>query len=198
VGVEQAFGGSRFVADATWFVNRYDDLIVGVRDAFAGASQYRTDNIANARSRGLEIGARWIPAAGVSVRAAWTRLDTEVLGVDNVPSEAPPPFTVGGQLIRRPRQQGSLDVAWSNARTAAFVTVNGRGRMTDLEPNLASTLVDNPGYAAVAAGASVRVTRGVEVYARITNLFDRRYEETFGFPAPGRAAMIGIRVTGSR
>jgi outer membrane cobalamin receptor len=198
IGVEQSFGASAFVADATWFANRYDDLIVGVRAAFAGASQYRTDNIANARSRGLEVGARWVGAGGFSVRAAWTYLDTEILGIDNFPAQAPPPFAVGGQLVRRPRQQGSIDASWSGARASAFFTVNGRGKMADLEPNFASTLVDNPGYATVAAGGSLRVTRGVEVYGRVTNLLDREYEDAFGFPALGRAGMVGIRVTGSR
>lgn len=198
VGVEQELGSPAFVADATWFVNRYEDLIVAVRAAFAGASQYRTDNIANARSRGLELGARWRLATGLSVRGAWTLLDTEVLGIDNFPSQAPPPFSVGDPLIRRPSRQGSIDVSWSRTRGSAFLTVNGRGKMTDIEPNFASTIFDNPGYATVSIGGSVLVTRGAEIFGRIANLLDREYEDAFGFPASGRTGMVGIRVTGSR
>jgi vitamin B12 transporter len=48
------------------------------------------------------------------------------------------------------------------------------------------------------AGVAVTVGRGVEVFGRVTNLFDQSYEEVFGYPAPGRAGMIGIRVAGSR
>ena len=93
--------------------NRYDDLIVAVGRNLAGASRYRTDNIANARARGLEVGARWQPVGAVAFRAAWTWLDTEILGVDGVESAAPPPYQVGDELFRRPRHQLSFDVSWT-------------------------------------------------------------------------------------
>ena len=85
-GIEHAFLRSRLVADATWFANRYDDLIIALGGSFSGVSRFRTDNIANARSRGLETGLSWQPAGEVNVRASWTWLDTEVLGVDNAPT----------------------------------------------------------------------------------------------------------------
>ena len=54
------------------------------------------------------------------------------------------------------------------------------------------------GYDVWHAGASWRVVRGVEVFGRVENLFDRAYEEALGFPAPGRTAMAGIRVAAGR
>jgi hypothetical protein len=32
----------------------------------------------------------------------------------------------------------------------------------------------------------------------VTNLFDRSYEEAFGFPALGRSGMAGLRVAAGR
>ena len=55
------------------FFNRYDDLIVAVGGSFAGASRYRTDNISNARARGLELERAWRGPHGVHARAAPTR-----------------------------------------------------------------------------------------------------------------------------
>jgi outer membrane receptor protein involved in Fe transport len=80
------------------------------------------------------------------------------------------------------------------------LSINGRGEFLDLEPNFGAFggLYDAPGYVTVAAGGSFRLAPGVDVTARVTNLFDRDYEEALGFPALGRSAMVGVRIAGSR
>jgi outer membrane cobalamin receptor len=198
IGVEQALAGSALVADVTWFANRYDDLIVAVRNVLAGASRYKSDNIANARARGLELGLSWRSKTGLSARAAWTLLDTEILGVDGLPGAAPSPYAVGDQLIRRPRQQGSLDLTWVTTRGTGFVKLNGRGVMADLEPNFGTPVLESRGFVTTTIGGSVCVSRNIDVIARVSNLFNRSYEEALGFPALGRAASVGVRVTAGR
>ena len=197
-GIEQALGGSSFVADATFFANRYDDLIVTIGRTLQGASRYQSDNVANASAKGLEVGVTWRSARGFSARAGWTWLDTEVLGVDNLTATAPPPYAVGDSLLRRPAQQASAEILWSSARGQAFLAINGRGKMSDFEPSFASSVYTNPGYAVASLGGSVRITRGLDAYVRVTNLFDENYEEAFGFPALGRSAMVGVRVAAGR
>jgi outer membrane receptor protein involved in Fe transport len=198
VGLEQTLAGSALVVDVTYFANRYDDLIVSVNSDIEGASSFRSDNIANARASGVETGVTGRLPGGLSVRGAWTFLDTEVLAVDDVPGQAPRPFAVGDPLIRRPRHQGALVITWTGGRASAFLTVHGRGKMADLEPNFGTPVFEAPGYAATGIGASFRVSRQVEVIGRITNLFDRVYEDAFGFPALGRSAMMGLRIAASR
>ena len=195
-GIEQALVGGLVVFDATAFVNRYDDLIVAVGRSLADASQYQTDNISNARAAGLELSASLRSAAGLVASFAYTFLDTEVLAVDGLPDQAPPPFEPGDPLIRRPRHQASFDLTLTRSRVTAFARVGGRGRMTDVEPNLGAFggLFTAAGFVVADAGASFRVTRALEVFGRVTNLFDRRYEETLGYPALPRAAVMGVRV----
>lgn len=210
-GIEQALAGGAAVLEATIFANHYDDLIVAVpaelRDR--GISRHRTDNISNARARGLELGATWRVAAGLTVRGGWTWLDTEILDLDQAPGAVPLPYAVGSRLVRRPAAQGSLALTWSGERADAFVMVNGRGAVLDLEPNLGANVCfgldsscravfDNPGYAVTDVGATLRLRDGVTVIGRVTNLFDRAYEEVLGFPALGRSAMIGLRVAAGR
>jgi outer membrane receptor protein involved in Fe transport len=197
-GIEQAIGGSSLVADATWFFNRYEDLIVAVGSTLSGASRYKTDNIANARAQGLEAGLGWTSSRGLAARMAWTWLDTEVLGVNGLAALAPKPFKVGDALIRRPRQQGFGELTWSHRHGSAFVTIGGRGRMADLEPNFTSSLYTNPGYVTAAVGGSFIVARHVEIFGRLTNALNRNYEEVFGFPALGRTGSIGVRIAASR
>jgi outer membrane receptor protein involved in Fe transport len=199
-GVETAFANGQAVVEATAFANRYDDLIVAVGPAISNASQYRTDNVANARSQGFEIGARLRTAWGLDARVAYTWLDTAVLAVDRVENEAPAPFHVGDYLLRRPRHQGSIDLVFTRGRLAAYSQIGARSRTLDVEPTFGAFggLFWNPGFATVRCGASWRLVRMLELVARLDNALDRRYEETFGFPALGRSAMLGVRVAAGR
>jgi outer membrane receptor protein involved in Fe transport len=186
------------------FVNSYDDLIVAV-GSFRESSRYTTDNIANARARGVELalsGAHHLAALrGVDVHAriAYTWLDSEVLAVDKDDS-APPPFTVGQPLLRRPRHQMSAEVTAAGGPLTLFVAGGARSRVLDVEPSFGTFggLHDADGFNAWNAGASWRVPRIGELFGRVENLFDRSYEEALGFPALGRRATIGIRIAPGR
>jgi outer membrane cobalamin receptor len=203
-GIEQALAGGRLVLDATVFANEYDDLIVAV-GSFAESSRYRTDNISNARARGLELSAaaRTRLAArtpiDVEARVGYTFLATEVLAVDHGRA-APPPFEVGDPLLRRPRHQFSADLGLQAGRLSAFARGGGRGRTLDVEPNWGTFggLFESAGYQVWHAGAAWRLTPRLDLFGRVTNLFDRAYEEAFGFPALGRGASAGLRVAAGR
>ena len=186
---------SRLNVDATFFYNRYEDLIVAVGGDFTGASRYRTDNIANAQAKGLELDLAWRGAHGLTAHGAYTFLPTEVLAVDGS-SAAPSPFSVGDPLLRRPRHQGSLDLLWSAPHFSAFAEARARGTVLDVEPNFGTFggLFTAPGFFVVDAGGSWHAHRSVEIFARGLNLLDRSYEEAYGYPALGRSGMIGVKV----
>ncbi|MGE5362473.1 MAG: TonB-dependent receptor [Bacteroidales bacterium] len=198
-GIESAFASGGAVVEATYFANRYDNLIVAVGPSMVNASQYKTDNIANARAQGVELSTRVRTGWGLEAHVAYTWLDTEVLAVDRA-GVAPPPFHVGDPLLRRPRSLGSVDLLLARGRFTAYSQVGARGRTLDIEPNYGAYggLFWNPGYATVRCGAAWRIAPALEVFGRVDNLFDRRYEETFGFPALGRTAMAGVRIAASR
>ncbi|MDP1572051.1 MAG: TonB-dependent receptor, partial [Vicinamibacterales bacterium] len=197
-GLTQALAGGAVQLEATAFANTYDDLIISV-GRFRDASRYRTDNISNARARGLELGASWRGAGGLDIRASYTWLDTEILAVD-LAGDAPPPFVVGDQLLRRPRHQASVNAGWTGSRASLFASAYLRGGTLDVEPSFGAFggLFPNSGYRTTAAGGSVRLGRGLTAYARLDNLFNRAYEDVFGFPSPGRTAYLGVRVAAGR
>ena len=198
-GVQQTFRQGGAVIDATVFLNAYDDLIVTVGRSFRDASRYRTDNISNARSRGVELAAGLRPVAALDLRAAYTWLDTEIRAVDNS-TEAPAPYRVGEQLIRRPRHRGSLTASFTAARMTAFANLEMRGAVRDIEPTFGASggVFDADGYTVLDVGSAFRVTSMLELFARVENAADRAYEEAFGFPAPGRLVMAGVRVAARR
>ncbi len=200
-GIDQGFGSGHGLLEATWFHNSFDDLIVAV-GSFAESSRYLTDNISNARAQGLELAttARG-RASGLDVRGrvGYTFLDSEILAVDHADA-APSPFKVGDPLLNRPRHQWFLDAGVSRSAVTAWIRGGGRGRVLAVEPSYGSFggLFDAAGYNVWSTGASWQVSRQLEVFGRIENLFDRDYEEVFGFPALGRGGMIGMRIAAGR
>ncbi|MCX6552217.1 MAG: TonB-dependent receptor, partial [Acidobacteria bacterium] len=199
-GAEQSLAGGLFVVDATAFLNHYDDLIVAVGRSLQDYSRYRTDNISNARARGLETSAAIRTRGGLDVRVSYTFLDTEVLGVDGGQAVAPPPFAPGDWLVRRPRHQASVDVTWSRRAVTAFARAGGRSRVLDVEPNWGASggLFQTPGFAVADAGVAFHVGRRIDVQTRVNNLFDCQYESVLGYPAPRRSFTVGVRLAASR
>ena len=203
-GVDHAFGGGHALAEATVFTNHYDDLIIAV-GSFSGSSRFSTDNISNARATGLELAltlrGRVLQWGGLDLagRIGYTALDTKVLAVDD-DDDAPPPFTVGQPLLRRPAHAFFADASIATGRVTGFLRGNGRSTTLDVEPSMGTFggLFDAPGYNVWTAGATVRAAPFLDVYARVENLFDRTYEEAFGFPALGRRFTAGLRVAAGR
>ena len=203
VALEQTLAHGAVTLGATAFWNRYDDLIITVGRSIAGSSRYRSDNLSNSNARGIELAlsARASGALeGLSMRGGYTWLQTRILAADGVDVTGLAPFTVGDRLLRRPAHRAFLDATFTRGALTAFASTEARGETLDVEPSfgLFGGLYDNPGYTTSAAGLAWRLSRHVDVFGRVTNLFDRDYEEVFGFPAPGRQLMAGARIAAGR
>ena len=203
IAIEQTLANGALSFGASAFWNQYDDLIITVGQSVQGSSQYRSDNLSNSKARGVELsaGARGTGAfEGVSVRGGYTWLDTEILAADGSDVTGLSPFEVGDQLVRRPTHRAFLDASLARGSLTAFASLEARGNARDVEPSfgLFGGLFENPGYATSSAGMSWHVTRHITAFGRVTNLFDRQYEEILGFPAPGRLVAGGVRVAAGR
>jgi outer membrane cobalamin receptor len=200
IGIDQGFAGGHGLLEATAFTSTYDDLIVTV-GSFTGSSRYRSDNIANARARGLELALSLRGRVSLrrpvdlSGRFGYTFLSTSVLAIDRSTS-APPPFEVGQRLLRRPTHQFFSDFAATTGTVTLFLRGGGRGAALDVEPSYGTFggLFEAAGYKVWHAGAAYRFRKVVEIFGRVENMFDRSYEEIYGFPALGRSASVGIRI----
>lgn len=200
-GVEQRFFSDRAAFDATYFYNRFQDQIVVLGGSLTHLSTFTSANLGNSRAEGMEMSARLQPTRGIRVEGGYTLLSTSILALENA-SVALSPFQVGQPLIRRPRNSGFANVTWRRGR----FTLNGnayfRGRVLDLEPNDGTfacelglpCLFTNKGYTAANAGLSYRLHRGMEIYGRLDNFLNQKYEESFGFPALHRNFLAGIRL----
>lgn len=196
-GVETGWLDGRLVADVLYFRNDYDDLIVTVARV-PGTNSYTSDNVSNAMSEGAEFAIAVRPSSLVTIRSGLVAQRTRILANDGG-SGTPSPFEAGDRLLRRPGHSGFVDLQVAAGRLSAFLRVDGRSDTRDIDPSFGAGagIFTNPGFATADAGVSVRLPGGVEVFGRGLNLFDRSYEEIFGFPALGRSAMVGVRVAAS-
>jgi vitamin B12 transporter len=181
VGVEQRLWNGRVRLDAAYFHNRLSNVI-GLNGLF------ETLNLGAARTQGLEAELRVNPVAELVFTASYTYLDAEKTSAADI-SQLP-----GARLPRRPRNEGYISGTYlwfGKLRTTAEAKfVNAREELSFGGPNF-----DIEDYAFVNIAAEYEVNSHFSVFARVDNLTNEKYAEVFGFPALGRGAYGGVRLT---
>jgi len=178
VGVEQPLAGGRLQVGATWFRNDFDNLI-----QWSSAAQ-RMENVAEARTDGLETFLQWLPTASLSVSGSYTWLAT---AEDR---------TTGERLLRRPEHSGSVAATY---RFPRWVQLDTSLRFSGSAPDKNFTTfpaedVENDGFVKWDLGLTVTPHPRVSLVARVENLLDEEYEEAYGYPALGRVFWGGATV----
>jgi outer membrane cobalamin receptor len=195
IGAEKRFLNDKLSLDATWFHNRYKDMIVGLGGSLAKVFQYSTDNLANAKAEGVEASARLRPATWFSVTGNYMWLETAALSLNGGSGLIQQYFYVGQPLLRRPKQSGSLVANFHYKRLDANLVGYFRGSSLDVEPNYGASegLYRNPGYQNVGINLNYRVKGNITLYGNLRNALDQRYEEVYGFPSPLLNVVAGVK-----
>ncbi|MGA2736280.1 MAG: TonB-dependent receptor [Bryobacteraceae bacterium] len=196
-GVEQHTLRGKLLLDATYFYNRFYDLIVSLGGNLAVLSAYQTDNLSNARAQGAELSARYRPARWMSLAAFYTYLDSEVLSLNGSTGLAPIPFSVGQELIRRPANSGSFVSTFNRGRVSANVTGYFRGSDLDVDPSYGASAGLYPcrGFFDMGVNLNIRLSAGLTAYGNLRNALNESYEEVLGFPAPKLNFVAGMKWT---
>jgi vitamin B12 transporter len=175
-GVEQSFAGGRVILGLTWFTTSFRDLV-----DFDFAAGYV--NIGRARTKGLEASAEARPADGVRFSASYTRLsarDTDA----------------GTELLRRPRDKFSAEAGarlFGRFDLAAQALWVGRRLDRDFSAYPYQT-VGLPDYLLLGAVVSTAFGPRLELFARVDNILDARYETVWGYGTPGLTVRTGFRL----
>jgi outer membrane cobalamin receptor len=114
-GVEQRLFRNRVSLDATYFYNRYYDLIVSLGGSLTHLSSYYSANLSNSRAEGGEFAVRVRPARWISFSGSYNLLDSEILSLNGSTGLAQQYFQVGQPLLRRPRNSGTMVATFSGA-----------------------------------------------------------------------------------
>jgi len=176
-GIEQSFAGGRGVIGLTWFENAFRDL--ADFDFQAGYV-----NIGRARTEGLEVSAEARPSPHVLLSASYARLSA--LDTD-----------AGTELLRRPRDKFSADVGFRLFRRfdlAAHALWVGRRLDRDFSAYPYAT-VALPGYVLLDAALTTALGSQLELFLRVDNILDARYETVWGYGTPSRTLRAGLRLS---
>jgi outer membrane receptor protein involved in Fe transport len=199
-GVERKLLHGMLALDATYFYNRFYDLIVTLGGNLSALGFYETENLANSRAQGAEFTAQLRPARWVFLTGWYTYLDSEILGLNGAPAQAPDPFQVGEELLRRPANSGAAMATFTRGKATANVEAYFRGRILDVEPTYGATdgLYWNAGYTNVGINVNYAMGHGVTAYGNLRNALDEHYEEVFGYPSPRLNFVAGLKWAISR
>src|SRR6185312_15516010 len=195
-GVEQKLLHNLLLLDATYFYNRYYDLIVSLGGSLTALSHFTTDNLANSRSQGAEFSASLRPSRWLFLTGSYTLGRTRILSLDNSSNLAPNPFQVGEQLIRRPNSSGAFTAGFTRGKVSADLTGYFRGPELDVDPSAGAGagLYQNSGYANIGLNLNYEVSRWLTAYGNLRNALNQHYEEIFGFPSPRLNFVAGIKL----
>jgi vitamin B12 transporter len=175
-GISQRIERLKLSLEADYFRNDYENMISYNLETFLA------DNIGESLSSGIELGAAFSPAPSLTLRGFYTYLRTEDV-------------ETGKQLLRRPRHSGGVSIAASAGPFDLLITSAVVG--TRLDNDFGGPLGEywNASYTRHDAALTYHYGEAYEVFARVGNVLDERYDEIAGYPSPGIQYTAGTRVT---
>ncbi len=183
-GVDQTLWKGRLVLSATYYWNRFRDLIAfqSVSPACPPTSIFGCPvNINQARTQGWEFGATAKLLSNLEARAQYTM----TLSRDLVSTL---------RLNRRPVDMASVGVSY---RPVEQARVNADYRFVGSRNNdVANSPSQKQGsFGVVDLSGSYDLTKNWQVFGRVENLFNQYYEEVLFYGAPIRCVFGGVKYT---
>ncbi|MDD3274383.1 MAG: TonB-dependent receptor [Candidatus Omnitrophica bacterium] len=174
-GFEQSFLQDKLSFDLTYFHNNFKNLIEWASIGTFPYGEYR--NVAKAVTKGFEVGAKIKPLDNLTFSANYTYTDSE-------------DESTGLELVRRPKNQANFNINWGFLPKANLdFGMNYMGSRRDSDYN---SVKDKP-YTIFRLAASYDITENLKIFGRIENLFDRKYQEVYGYETLGRSFYAGLK-----
>ncbi len=167
IGLDQTFWGGNGLFTVGYFYQKTDNLI-----DFAFPDGYV--NINEARSKGYEVGLSATLLVGLSVDVNYTHTSAinRVTGLD---------------LIRVPKDVANATITVEPIKN---LTLALAGRYTGKSEDARGTVDD---WTRIDLRASYKVTDKLDVFGRIENLLDEKYQEVWGYGTAGISGYVGLR-----
>ncbi|MCD6526880.1 MAG: TonB-dependent receptor [Desulfuromonas sp.] len=183
VGIEQPFAQGKVSVGLSYFENDFDDLITNRFNTTT--FKYEYINLGEAEISGVEATLFIAPFDNLSVQCSYTYTDAE----DKNSHE---------QLVRRARNRLAVDLYYqllSNLDlSATYLYVGPREDIFFDMSDYSSGRIDLSSYSVVNVAVGYDVNDTVHLFGRVDNLFDKDYNETWGYESPGIAAYAGVKL----
>ncbi len=195
IGVKQPLFGNAVELDLSFFQNEFKNIIAYSFTPFENGTNY--ENISRAKSKGAETSIRFYPSDALTLSAAYTYVETDVTDDGGLGS---PSFSEGEKLIRIPEHSFSFNAGYSRNAFGFNLSGNYVGSRDDVDwSEFPSTRVKNDSFFIVDAAASYEISLKsfvdkIRLFSRVNNLFNKDYEDVFGFSSPGFSMISGVSV----
>jgi vitamin B12 transporter len=176
-GVEQPLFGGRARAAVTYFHNDFKNLI-----DFSVIQGYI--NIGRAETKGVEVEFSARPWESLSLSLVYSRLEAR----DEVR---------GTPLLRRPDDMISARLSYSFlTRWTAAVSFDYVGMRKDVDYNAWPALtVTLPAHSLLNGVVSYEAGKNAQLFVRLDNILDARYEMVYGYGTLGFTIQAGVRLS---
>ncbi|MGA1839403.1 MAG: TonB-dependent receptor plug domain-containing protein [bacterium] len=180
LGIVQNFANNKLILDATFFYIKSEDMIKFVWNA-SNWMESEYINISRARSKGLEFMLSLKPMADFTLNANYTYTDCKDLSNDEtLLQRARNRFKINFNYDFKEKVIANLDILYMGRRFDKDYSTNKRFILGD--------------YTLVNISASYSFTEIFQVFGRVENLFDEKYEEIKGYSTPGISIFAGFRL----
>ncbi|MDX9924894.1 MAG: TonB-dependent receptor [Ignavibacteriaceae bacterium] len=159
---------------------------INFTNMFGFDANYKTINIAEAKSRGIEAFATANILDNLKINANYTFTQTK----DNYQTSE----DYGLELLRRPKHSAYIALS-SQITNSLIANISARfvGKKWDKDYNAYPAIrVQIPDYTIFNLGASYKIIDQVSISARVENLFDKYYEEILYYGTNGRTFYAGV------
>jgi vitamin B12 transporter len=180
-GLYREWLGRRVRTEVAYFRNLYHDLI-----QFVSGPIGTWENVDRSWARGVELSGSGRVTRVVTLRAGYTRLYTRVVNSQVV-------STIGTELLRRPRNSGTLSVEIAPRRWTLVAGARIVGERQDAFSTFGANRIE--GFENAYLTGSWQINRHLAPFLRINNLADQAYQEVLGFGQWSRNAAGGLRIT---
>ena len=136
--------------------------------------------------------------SGIEAAVDWSPAKTVRLSVNYAYLNATEPNAAGQQITeaRRPKHSGSVAVDGTVSRFTYGASLAYVGDHIDNRDTYPYARVTLASYWLADARVGYSVRKGVELFARGSNLLDQHYEDAFSYRTEGRAFYAGVRLSG--
>ena len=199
VGFDQWLWKNRVQGGLTYFENHFTDMIQNAQTSYTTGSYF---NIAAARTKGFEIYLQAKPWKGFTARTSYTYLtELKVLDAGDVVNINIIP---GQNLLRRPRQSWTFDLNYIYGPLEVnfhglYIGPRADRRPSNDAPYYATRVVNGGFFTADLAAYYTLVqnwhqVNRVKLMLRGMNLFDKNYQEVFGYSSPRFQFIGGLKL----
>jgi vitamin B12 transporter len=139
--------------------------------------------------------------SGIEAELGWQLGDALRLSANYAYLKATEPASTGQLIaeVRRPKHSGAIALDGTRGRVSYGASIAYSGARTDNDFNVfPSRIVRLGSYWLADARVAYSIARGIELFARGSNLFDQRYQDVLGYRTEGRGLYGGIRLAAGR